>query len=358
MSRFHALTVSDVQRATRDAVVVRFAVPPDAADVFRFTQGQHVTLRTHLEGHELRRSYSICSAVQDGDLRVAVKRVPGGAFSNWLNDCVHPGQQIDVMPPTGQFHVPIAPTVARHHLAFAAGSGITPIFSIVKTMLLAEPHSRFTLIYGNRATSSVLLREELAELKDRFVERLQIIYVMSREQQDIELFNGRIDRPRCEALVTRLVALDKVDTVLLCGPAGMNEAVRAVLAAHGVPASKIKSELFVPGTPAPTSATRTRSVEGDDECQVTVQIDGTSRQFTVRKGEESVLDAALRQGIDLPYSCKGGVCSTCRCKVVEGEVEMHANFALEDYEVARRYVLSCQSHPVTDRLTIDYDQPV
>lgn len=356
MSRFYPLTVRSVRNETRDAVVVNFDVPENLHETFRYLQGQHVTLRAVIDGEDVRRSYSICSAVQDGQLRVAVKRVPGGVFSAWANTLLRAGQQIDVLPPTGHFNIPLSPENRKHYLALAAGAGITPVLSIVKTTLIAEPLSRFTLIYGNHASSSVIFREELAELKDTFLDRFDLVHAMSREHQEIELFNGRLDRYKCKALFEHWVPLDDIDFVFICGPEGMMKEVQEALAAAGVPNSKIKIELFAASIPKQTHVPRQKPVQGKQECEVSVIMDGAARSFVMEKDTESILDAALAHGFDMRYSCKGGVCATCRCKVVEGRVDMDANFALEDYEIARGFVLSCQSYPVTDKVVVDFDQ--
>ncbi|AYR26239.1 1,2-phenylacetyl-CoA epoxidase subunit PaaE [Herbaspirillum rubrisubalbicans] len=354
MSKFYPLTISGVKQETRDTIVVSFALPAELQDTFAYQQGQHLTLRSHLNGEELRRSYSICSARQDRQLRVAIKRVPGGLFSNWANESFVPGQSIEAMPPMGQFNVPLDAANRKHYLAFAAGSGITPMLSIIKTTLLAEPHSQFTLVYANRASSSVIFKEELSDLKDAYLERFNVVYVMSREQQDVELFNGRIDRAKCDAFFASWIKLQDIDTAFLCGPQEMVQAVADSLQAHGTSKAQIKTELFSAGTSAREHAAR--PVVGKTECEVTVIVDGYHNVFTMDKEQESVLDAGLKHGIDLRYSCKGGVCATCRCKVVEGKVDMDANYALEDYEIARGFVLSCQSFPVSDKLLLDFDQ--
>ena len=358
MLHFHSLAIDEIHHDTRDALVVGFHVPDALREHFRYVQGQHLTLRAAVDGEELRRSYSICSAVQDERLRVAIKRVAGGAFSEWAHTHLAEGETIDVMPPLGSFHVPLAPESARHVLAFAAGSGITPIISIAKTTLLAEPASRFTLVYGNRASSTVMFREELAALKDRFIERFNLVHVLSREHQDIDLFNGRITAEKCEALLTRWIDIADVDVAFLCGPEPMTQTVSAALQAHGLPKSRIKIELFAAGTLPPGAALRRRSnvAVGARTCEVTMVLDGVKRVFTMPRAGESVLDSALAAGIDVRHSCKSGVCATCRCKLVEGEVDMDATYALEDYEIARGFVLACQSFPATDRLVVDFDQ--
>ncbi|HSS70269.1 MAG TPA: 1,2-phenylacetyl-CoA epoxidase subunit PaaE [Casimicrobiaceae bacterium] len=356
MSKFHPLTVAHVARETRDAVALRFEVPPALAEAFRFVQGQHLTLRADIEGEDMRRSYSICSAVHDGDLRIAVKKAPGGTFSTWVNEQVRPGQVMEVMPPMGHFNVPLNPANRKHYLGFAAGSGITPLISITKTTLAIEPKSRFTLFYGNRSSSAVIFKEELSDLKDIYLERLNLVFVMSREPQDIAILNGRIDAQKADALLAHWVDLEDIDTAFICGPDGMMQAVSKALQAKGFPKSKIKIELFAASIPKHEHKVPVERAPGQAECAVTVIMDGARREYTLEKGKENILDAGLKHGIELPYSCKGGVCSTCRAKLVEGEVDMDVNFALEDYEVARGFILCCQSYPVTDKVVVDYDQ--
>ncbi len=356
MSKFHEVRVASVRQETRDAIVVTFEVPEALTDQFYYTQGQHLTLHTQINSEDIRRSYSICSAVQDDTLRIAIKRVPGGLFSNWANDFLKSGRSVELMPPSGHFNVALSPENRKHYVAFAAGSGITPVFSIVKTTLIAEPQSQVTLVYGNRSSSSVIFKEELADLKDIYRERLNLVFILSREQQDIDLFNGRIDRAKCDALLEKWIDPVSIDTAFLCGPLSMMEDVSASLRAHGLNKAQIKMELFATSLPQGPRPTPVHHVLGHNECHVTVIQDGRTRQFIMEKNKETVLEAGLAQGIELPYSCKGGVCSTCRCKMIEGEVDMDANFALEDYEIARGFRLLCQSYPVTDQLVIDFDQ--
>ncbi|MDS1141930.1 1,2-phenylacetyl-CoA epoxidase subunit PaaE [Pusillimonas sp. SM2304] len=358
MNQFYSLKVASVAKNTRDAVVVTFDVPGELHDKFSFRPGQYLTLRTQLDGNELRRSYSICAAPGDRQLRVAIKRLNDGEFSSWANEHLASGQQLDVMPPDGHFTVDFVPGQARNYVAFAVGSGITPILSLVKTALETEPVSTFTLFFGNRASSAVLFREEIEDLKNRYMQRFSLVYVMSREHQDIDLFNGRLDGPKAAQLLTLWMDPSRIDYAFVCGPQDMTESVTQALRNKGLDKSQIKFELF--GSPKGPRALRTgqeaRKAPGKDLCEVTVVQDGLTRTLTIEKNKDSVLDSALAQGIELPYSCKGGVCSTCRCKVIEGEVDMDANFALEDYEVARGFVLCCQSFPVTDKLVIDFDQ--
>jgi len=356
MSKFYPLSVAAVRNETRDTIVVTFTVPDQLQDSFRYQPGQHLTLRAYINDEDVRRSYSICSAVQDKLLRVAIKRCTGGVFSSWANDTLKPGAVIEVMPPMGHFNVPLAPANARHYVAFAAGSGITPILSIIKTTLLTEPGSCFTLFYGNRASSSVIFKEELTDLKDLYMARLQLAYVMSREQQDIALFNGRITEEKTAQLLRHWIHIDDIDIAFICGPEDMMHGVSKALQDAGMPKQNIKTELFAASVPKHQHQRRDAGLPARHETDVTVILDGNHTNFTMDKDKESILDAGLRAGIDMRYACKAGVCSTCRCKLVEGKVEMDANYALEDYEVARGFVLSCQSFPVTDKVVIDFDQ--
>jgi len=357
MSKFHPLTISQVRNETRDTIAVTFAVSPELRDSFRFQQGQHLTLRARIADEDVRRSYSICSAVQDGALRVAIKRTQGGLFSSWANDTLKAGVTLDVMPPMGHFNVPLDADNRKHYLAFACGSGITPILSIIKTTLAAEPHSRFTLFYGNRASSSVIFKDELSDLKDTYMERLKLAYVMSREQQDIELFNGRITKEKAAQILQHWVRADDIDVAFICGPEDMMHGVAEALQEAGMPKANIKIELFAASIPKHQHKPRAIDpAAGRHETEVTVIMDGSASTFTMDQDKESLLDAGLKAGIDMRYSCKGGVCSTCRCKLIEGKVDMDVNYALEDYEIARGYVLSCQSFPTTGKVVIDFDQ--
>ncbi len=349
------MRVAAVRKETRDAVTVSLDVPEGLRAAFRFEPGQYLTLRTCLDGDELRRNYSICSTPDDVRIMVAIKRVADGRFSSWANDHLRAGDDIDVMPPAGRF-VRVPGTTPGNYLAIAAGSGITPILSIIRTTLLDEPGSRFTLVYGNRAAHSVMFREVLEDLKNAYLTRVSLVHVLSRELQDVDMLNGRINIAKCRALLAHWIDPHGLDAVYLCGPQSMMEDASTALTEAGVDAGRIRRELFViDGAPA-AQRRRTAEQTQSGQCVVTVIQDGRSRQFAMVRGTQSVLAAALAQGIELPWSCQGGVCSTCRCKLVEGEVEMDTNYALEDYEVRRGFRLACQSYPVSEHLTIDYDQ--
>lgn len=355
MSKFYSLIVSQIKPDTRDAVVLSFEVPMHLKEYFTYREGQHLTLRAHIEGEDVRRSYSICSAMQDRQLRVAVKRVQGGVFSNWVHDELRAGTSMDVMPAMGHFNLPLSTGRIHHYLGFAAGSGITPLLSIIKTALLIEPGNKFTLVYGNRASSTVMFKEELAALKDTFLQRLNLVYVMSRERQDIDLFNGRITEDKCDGLFEKWIHLPDIDSAFICGPEEMMRAVKDSLQKHGMPQERIKTEMFAASIPASRHVAHAKPPLGKSTCSVTVVMDGHHTHFEMEKDEDSILDAALKLGHDMRYSCKGGVCSTCRTKVVDGKVDMDRNYALEDYEIARGFVLACQSFPVSDSLTLDFD---
>ncbi len=357
MAAFHPLTVTGVRRETRDSVVLTLAPPPDAGDTFRFVQGQYLTFRATFDGEEVRRSYSICAGAHEPELRVGIKKVAGGLFSTWANEEVVPGQVIEAMPPMGNFHLPLDPEAHHHYLGFAAGSGITPLLGIIKTTLAAEPHSRFTLVYGNRASGSIMFREELEDLKNENLGRLALVHILSREQQDIELFNGRIDKAKCGQLLDHWLDLASIDAAFICGPQDMMLQVSETLRERGLDQRKIKFELFATAEPGRRARKAETEIEARAEtCRATITIDGRSRELELAKHGMSVLDAALKEGMELPFACKAGVCSTCRAMLTEGEVDMDANYALEDYEIARGYILTCQSYPTSDRLAVDFDQ--
>jgi ring-1,2-phenylacetyl-CoA epoxidase subunit PaaE len=357
--RFHRLAVADVRQETPYAVVVTFVVPPELAATYRYTQGQFLTLRTEIDGHEVRRSYSICSGLNDGCLSIAIKRVEGGLFSSYANERLASGDTLDVMTPEGRFFTRLDASHRKHYVAFAAGSGITPVLSLIKTTLDTEPHSQVTLVYGNRYVRSIMFCDELEDLKDRHLGRFALYHILSRDHQEVELFNGRIDEAKCAALFDTLIPAPTFDEVFVCGPAGMIDSVTTALAAQGVDAARIHVERFVsPSQPAPAIARVGAPIDETvgPAANVTVIADGKQRQLRVAYDGESILDMALHAGADLPFACKAGVCGTCRGKLVAGEIRMEKNFALEDHEVQNGFVLTCQSHPLSERVVVNYDE--
>src|SRR6184192_244208 len=352
--KFHRLAVNDLRRESADAVSLTFAIPDALAADYRFAPGQYLTLRTTMDGEEVRRSYSICSGPDDGELRIAVKKVDGGAFSSWAADELKPGDELDVMTPTGRFGVAPAPDEARVYVGFAAGSGITPILSIVKGVLAREPNSRFFLFYGNRSTSGMLFLEELEELKDRFMQRLSLFHVISGEEQDIPILHGRLDGEKVRVLLRSLVPAASVDHVFICGPSGMSEDIEATCRDIGIAEEKIHVERFVSGLGGKPRPKKAVAIDAPPKAIASLIIDGKRRDVPVAE-DEAILDAALRAGIDLPFACKGGMCSTCRAKLVEGEAPMDINYSLEPWELKAGFVLTCQAKPSSERVVVDYD---
>jgi ring-1,2-phenylacetyl-CoA epoxidase subunit PaaE len=349
--KFHSLRISEVRRETPECVSLAFEVPAALAGEYRFVQGQHLNLRAQLDGEEARRSYSICSGVDDGELRVAIKKVPGGRFSVWANEALRAGDAVDVMTPEGRFFTPLDPARPKHYVAFAAGSGITPVLSLARTTLAREPRSRFTLVYGNRRLASTMFHEALWELKDRYLTRFTLYNVFSREQQEVELFNGRIDAAKVRAFLEALIPAESIDEAFVCGPASMIDEVEGALIGAGVAREHVHVERFgVPGA-APLPVDDAEAAEA----RVTLLVDGVRREIDFHRGQHSILEAGRAAGIDLPFSCKGGMCSTCRARLLEGEVRMAKNYALEPHEVAAGYVLTCQSYPLTPRVLVSFD---
>jgi ring-1,2-phenylacetyl-CoA epoxidase subunit PaaE len=352
---FHPLQVAAVDRLTEDAVAITFAVPEELREHYAYEPGQHLTVRMDVDGEEVRRNYSICAPATSGRLRIGVKRLPGGAFSGHATSALKPGDVVDVMTPTGRFVARLDPTRSRHYCAIAAGSGITPVFSIVSSVLEVEPESSVTLLYGNRTTASVMFLEELADLKDRFPTRLRVVHVLSREPQEVGLFSGRLDAAKLEHLLDTVVPPATVDDWFLCGPFAMVEAARSVLVARGVDSRHVHTELFHVEGETPRESVPIEEQLAEGASTVTVTLDGRSSTLLVPKAGTRILDAMLMVRADAPYACKGGVCGTCRCKLVSGEVAMDRNFALEPDEIENGFVLACQSHPVTDEVVLDFD---
>lgn len=359
MSRFHKVKIKSIIRETPDCVSVALDIPAELRETFRFTQGQYLTFRRELNGEEVRRSYSICSSPLDNEWRVAIKQVPEGRFSTHAVQQLRPGDELEVMPPMGHFHTPLHPGNAKRYVAFAAGSGITPVMSIVKTVLLTEPDSQVYLIYGNRGRNSIIFKEEIEGLKNRFLNRLSVYHILSREQGDTDLLFGRINAEKARLFLGKIVAAAEIDEAFLCGPEEMINDVKGVLLEAGVAPEKVHFEMF---TSAASSARKTTvrqphpTGQDDKHSQVTVQLEGTKRVLEMSYYGDTILDALLETGADAPYSCKNGMCSTCRARVTAGQVEMDVNYSLSEKEVAQGYVLTCQARPTSESVSVDFDQ--
>lgn len=364
---FHKLSIKDVRRETPDCISVAFDIPGDLKEVFRYKAGQNITIRYLLNNEDLRRSYSICTGVHENELRIAIKATGGGRFSSWANSNLAKGQTLEVLAPTGSFVTKADPGNRKRYLAIAAGSGITPISSIIRTVLNDEPLSSFTLIYGNRNRASIIFREQLDALKNQYMHRLSIHHLLTRELPEAEIYSGRINAAKCAELGKKLIDYQTMDEIFLCGPAEMIFELKDWFLHQGIRQEKIHFELFnvpvstliQPGNNMPPESlpitVSMPSPEKSFVSHITIKQDGLSLDFDLSFDSESILEAALDQGADLPFSCKGGVCSTCRAKLVEGEVEMEVNYALEPEEVAAGYILVCQSRPTTNRVVIDFD---
>jgi ring-1,2-phenylacetyl-CoA epoxidase subunit PaaE len=359
--RFYELKVKDIRLETADCVSVALEVPQELRDVFLFQPGQYLTFRKHIEGAEVRRSYSICTSPREGELRVAIKQVEGGKFSGFANASLKKGEVLEVMSPMGKFsprYNEPEQKKGKQYLAFVAGSGITPVMSIMRHILEEETDSQFTLVYGNRNRNTIIFREAIEGLKNRFMNRLRVYHVLSRELMDVPLFNGRIDAQKCTDFCSSLIDLSQMDEAFLCGPEEMILSVRERMISLGMPSTGIHMELFSsPDQPQRKHETWKKEHAKDEgpTSKVSIRLDGVTFDIDLAFSGDNILDAALAHGADLPYACKGGVCSTCRAKVIEGSVDMEVNYALEPDEVAKGFVLTCQSHPTSDRVIIDFD---
>ena len=344
--------MAGIEAITDDSVAITFAVPAELADEYEFTAGQHLTIRR--AGEDVRRSYSICSPAGSGVLRIGVKRIPGGDFSAYAAHELKVGDELEVMTPLGRFGTTLDPANAKHYAFVAAGSGITPVLSLVATILATEPGSRVTLLYGNRTAGSVMFADELADLKDRYAERFHLVHVLSRESTEVELFSGRIDADRLGRMFETILPIGSVDEWFLCGPYAMVVGAQELLLEQGVPREHVHAELFHVGDEAPAAPVDVAPVD-ENAAEVTVILDGRRSSFPLAEHSKAVLDATLAVRSDAPFACKGGVCGTCRAKVIEGSVRMDTNWALEPDEIRAGYVLTCQSHPTTPKVTLDYD---
>jgi ring-1,2-phenylacetyl-CoA epoxidase subunit PaaE len=357
-SVFHPLRVASIERLTDDAVAITFDVQPELRDQFRFQAGQHVSIRSPVVGDDVRRNYSICTPATSGRLRIGVKRIPDGVFSSYVAERLRPGDVLDIMTPTGSFSTALHPGQRKRYGAIAAGSGITPVLSILSTALEVEPESSAVLVYVNRTTLNIMFLEDLEDLKNRYPDRFQLIHVLDEEPLDVEILSGRLDADRLGRILDQLVLPDDVDEWFLCGPLPMTDVARKVLLAYGADDQHIHRELFFVGPP-PAAGSRTSApsaAEPQTGAEVTVILDGRSQTFVLPEDGASILDTTLRYRADAPFACKNGVCGTCRAKVIEGKVRMDANYALEPGDVAAGYALACQSHPAADRVVLDFDQ--
>ncbi len=355
MKQFHPLKIERIERETSDSVRIVLAVPAEHESEYEFLPGQHLPFEIEISGRKLRRTYSICSGVDERPLEIGIRVQPGGAFSEHAASGLSVGDTLDAMPPAGHFHVDLDKSNAKDYLGFAAGSGITPLLSMIKSVLEAEPHSRFTLFYGNRKQSTTMFIEDLYALKNRYPERLQLHFVFSREEQEFPIAAGRLDAGKVRELWEHFCKGLSPDEAFVCGPDTMIEAVTGTLVDLGMSADHVHSERF--GVPRADAATRPSApAKAADHATVTVIMDGHKKTFEMRRDDENIVDAAAEHGIELPYSCKGGVCATCRCHVREGEVTMAANYGLEAWEVESGYALACQSRPVSDAVLLDYDK--
>lgn len=352
---FYPLRVQDIQRDIAEAVVVTFEVPEDLKTLFHFTQGQYLTLRREIAGADIRRSYSICSATEEA-LRVGIRRVPDGVFSNWICNNLKTGDTLQVIPPQGRFFVPIDEQIQRHYLGLAGGSGITPILSIMKTVLQKEPLSRFTLVYGNRTQRSTMFKEELEDLKDRYLTRLVLHYVFSDEYTEVSLHHGLLNRDKITELLATIIPANHFDHAFVCGPYQMNDEAEMALKAQGLKDDQIHIERFgIPQTLNKTS--QTQVLPGDaKQASIVIIRDGTHREIPFSQSDHNLLNAASAAGLEVPYSCQSGVCCTCRAKLLEGKVRMERNFALDKDEVDAGFILACQAHPLTERIVISFDE--
>ena len=352
MSQFIPLTIKSIQPQTEQAICISFDLAPEQFDAFQYQPGQHLTIRHLTDDGELRRCYSICSDTQE-DMSIAIKKIDQGQFSTWANEHLKAGDVLEVMPPQGVFFQKAAKAGGQNYLGFAAGSGITPILSIVKSVLNRQAEATFTLVYGNRSWNQTMFSEQIMDLKDRFKERLQLVNIFSRELNDSEIFNGRIDADKLQQLFQANLISAEADHCFACGPEEMMAAVETVLPTWGIQRSKIHTERFNTATAPRATA---QQIESRSEERVNIILDGRELIVEVSKQDDSILDAALRAGADLPYACKGGVCATCKCKVLEGQVEMAVNYSLEEDEIQKGYVLSCQARPTTANVRLSFDE--
>lgn len=358
-TQFYPLKIIDIRKETPDCISLKFEIPEELKPQFQFIPGQNITLKTIINGEELRRSYSICSIPEENEFRIAIKKMDKGLFSSYANTTLKPGDTIEVLPPSGRFFINPDSKNKKNYLAVAAGSGITPIISIIKAVLKSEPESSFTLIYGNKSRLSIIFKEELESLKNKYINRFSLHHFLSREKTDMELYHGRIDASKMETMEGKLFDLNSIDEVFLCGPEEMIFQVKKWMEEKGFPSKNVHFEIFIsPGQPVKAEKNDivvTSVSDTDIQSRVIIKIDGRESEITLGYEDKSILQAALDNGADLPFSCKGGVCATCRAKLLEGKVEMELNYALEDDELEQGYILTCQAHPRTEVVRVSFD---
>jgi ring-1,2-phenylacetyl-CoA epoxidase subunit PaaE len=355
MSKFHSIKVSDIYKETKDCSVVSFEIPEELKQDFKYNQGQHLNIRTTIGGEEVRRSYSLCSSPIENKWQVAVKKINGGVFSGYVNETLKKGDLLEIMSPSGVFFKDVNAATAKNYIVFAAGSGITPVLSIIKTHLALEPNSTFKLFYLNRTVKSIIFKEEIEALKNRYLERFEIFHFLTKEHRNVELFNGRFTKEKLQILTEKIIDIPTVDECFLCGPEEMIFLIRDELVAAGLSKDKVHFELFHTGHSEEDKQRASKILEKKVEgTEVTILDGGKEFHFTMDDDFDNILDGALAAGADLPFACKGGVCSTCRCKVIEGTVEMKVNYALDENEVAKNYILSCQAVPTSKKVVVDF----
>jgi ring-1,2-phenylacetyl-CoA epoxidase subunit PaaE len=355
MSKFHRIKIADIYKETKDCSVISFEIPVELQEEFQYSQGQHLTLKSSIDGKEERRSYSLCTSPIENKWKVAVKKINGGVFSTFVNEKIKKGDYLELMPPNGDFFIPVNPSESKNYIAFAAGSGITPILSIIKTHLALEPQSTFKLFYLNRSVKSIIFKEEIELLKNKYFDRFEIFHFLTKEHRNIELLNGRFTKEKLQVLSSKIIDIPAIDDCFICGPEEMIFLIRDELVSAGLSQDKIHFELFSTGNSEEDKQRISKILEQKVEgTEVTIIDGGKEFHFTMDDDFDNILDGALAAGADLPFACKGGVCSTCRCQIISGTVEMKINYALDENEVAKGLILSCQAVPTSKNVVIEF----